>query len=494
MQVIESSRAIEQEGTPTDLLYTYALASIGFGCMIGWDLIGIFSPALSLLSYEDPSQGLVLRSISIAAIVITYAICKLQSDWVFEHRIGLSIAATLLSLAVILNAALNQGGDVPAALGIVSWILFGIGDGILCIVWCAYLSLIPTRRTGVAVAGGSVVGTLLFVLAAAAAPVAVSLLSAALLPLASLSMLVFLFRQVSTEEIAAAKISQKMPALSFSGSLSVGAHGIVYGFIAACMCLISTQAAIIVGASGIISCLCAAILSYRAPKTDLDNSVVQRLSQPVIVVGLLLIPLLDTTGQIICGCLVNNALAFTAVMTWSTVTVENAEFHLHPIARYAARQAPLWVGFLIGTVLAFVLGVSLSFNQQAESFVTILLAGLVVGAFSIYGANDSKTKAQLDGLLATEPEADLKESDQTPGVPTAYFHQRCDRVCERFDLSPREAEIFVMLAKGRNAKFIQEKLCISSSTVKTHIYRIYRKMSINSQQLLIDAVDAEAKR
>ena len=63
-----------------------------------------------------------------------------------------------------------------------------------------------------------------------------------------------------------------------------------------------------------------------------------------------------------------------------------------------------------------------------------------------------------------------------------------------FDLSPREGEIFYLLAKGRNAKHIQEKLCISSSTVKTHIYRIYQKMGINSQQLLIDAVDNNASR
>ena len=62
-----------------------------------------------------------------------------------------------------------------------------------------------------------------------------------------------------------------------------------------------------------------------------------------------------------------------------------------------------------------------------------------------------------------------------------------------YDLSPREAEIFTLLAKGRNAKFIQEELCISSSTVKTHIYRIYRKMGINSQQRLIDMVDRETE-
>ncbi|MEG2025863.1 MAG: LuxR C-terminal-related transcriptional regulator [Gordonibacter sp.] len=494
MQVAGSSTAKIQEGTSPALLSTYVLAGIGFGCMIAWDLIGIFSPALSLLSYESASQSIILRAVSVAAIAIAYAVCKLQADWVFEHRTRLAVVATVLSLTVVLNAVLHQFVDAPDTFALLAWVLFGIGDGVLCIVWCAYLSFIPTRRTGVAVAGGAAMGTVLFVMAATASPIGVSLGVIAFLPLASLAMLVFLMRQIPSEKTEAAKTYQKIPALSVRASLSVGAHGTVYGFISACMYLISPEAAIIVGASGIASCLGAAILSYRAPKTDWDNSVVQRLSLPVIVIGLLLMPLLDTTGQIVCGCLVNNALAFTAVMTWSTVSVENAEFHLHPVARYAARQAPLWVGFLAGTIVAFVLGVVLSFDQRAESLATALLAGIVVVAFSIYGANDTATKAQLEGLLAEDSPQPHEPESAPPALPQAHFHQRCDRVCDRHDLSPREAEIFFLLAKGRNAKFIQEELCISSSTVKTHIYRIYRKMNINSQQLLIDAVDAETKR
>lgn len=124
-------------------------------------------------------------------------------------------------------------------------------------------------------------------------------------------------------------------------------------------------------------------------------------------------------------------------------------------------------------------------------FVVAVLVALAVVAFAIYGANDSKAKAQLDDLLTVDdPAPDPPQEEHV----AAHFRVRCERVCGRYDLSPREAEIFTLLAKGRNAKFIQEELCISSSTVKTHIYRIYRKMGINSQQLLIDTVDDEAIR
>jgi len=50
-----------------------------------------------------------------------------------------------------------------------------------------------------------------------------------------------------------------------------------------------------------------------------------------------------------------------------------------------------------------------------------------------------------------------------------------------------------LLAKGHNAAFIQDQLCISKSTAKTHINHIYRKLDIHTQQELLSMVEA-AKR
>ena len=46
-----------------------------------------------------------------------------------------------------------------------------------------------------------------------------------------------------------------------------------------------------------------------------------------------------------------------------------------------------------------------------------------------------------------------------------------------------------LLAKGHNAAYIQDKLCISKSTSKTHISHIYRKLDIHSQQELLSMVE-----
>ncbi len=68
---------------------------------------------------------------------------------------------------------------------------------------------------------------------------------------------------------------------------------------------------------------------------------------------------------------------------------------------------------------------------------------------------------------------------------------RSERVAARYGLTAREGEILDLLARGRNTRFIQEKLVISPNTVRTHIKHIYQKLDVHSQQELIDFVSGE---
>ena len=207
--------------------------------------------------------------------------------------------------------------------------------------------------------------------------------------------------------------------------------------------------------------------------------------------GLVFMPLFDDVGVIVCGCLVNNALAFSSTMTRSTLSIENAEFHLHPVARYAERQVPHWVGFLAGTLLAFAVSSAGLDDERVFLFVVAVLVALAVVAFAIYGANDSKAKAQLDDLLTVDdPAPDPPQEEHV----AAHFRVRCERVCGRYGPVAARGGDLHAAGKGRNAKFIQEELCISSSTVRRTSTASTRKMGINSQQLLIDTVDDEAIR
>lgn len=57
-------------------------------------------------------------------------------------------------------------------------------------------------------------------------------------------------------------------------------------------------------------------------------------------------------------------------------------------------------------------------------------------------------------------------------------------------LTPREGEVLLLLARGRNSPYIQEELHISYNTARTHVRHIYEKRGFHTQQELIDAVEA----
>lgn len=58
-----------------------------------------------------------------------------------------------------------------------------------------------------------------------------------------------------------------------------------------------------------------------------------------------------------------------------------------------------------------------------------------------------------------------------------------------YGLSIRQTEVLSMLAKGRNASVIERELVISSNTAKSHIYTVYQKLGVHSQQELLDFIE-----
>jgi DNA-binding CsgD family transcriptional regulator len=85
-------------------------------------------------------------------------------------------------------------------------------------------------------------------------------------------------------------------------------------------------------------------------------------------------------------------------------------------------------------------------------------------------------------LVHIEEQNIEKESD---------YADKISSIKSRYHLTPREAEVFEMLAYGRNARYIESKLCISSNTVKTHMRNIYIKTGARNHQELLSIIENE---
>ena len=74
-------------------------------------------------------------------------------------------------------------------------------------------------------------------------------------------------------------------------------------------------------------------------------------------------------------------------------------------------------------------------------------------------------------------------------APEEAFASRCEAIASEFSLTPREAEVFAMLARGRDRAYIEEALVVSRNTVKAHVKHVYAKLGIHSHQELLDLVE-----
>lgn len=169
---------------------------------------------------------------------------------------------------------------------------------------------------------------------------------------------------------------------------------------------------------------------------------------------------------------------FALVFFWTTVG-----FALQRLA-----IAPNRVIGIAGTVyaLASIAWVFLINNENAVSGAFVLTAVYVL--FALFIVVFRLKERDLEYLRAEvgAPSADPGEGEGEALV--VALRERCDAIVQQYALSPREADVLVLLAQGRTGSAICEELGVAASTVKTHTQHIYSKLEVGDRQQLMDCV------
>jgi DNA-binding NarL/FixJ family response regulator len=137
--------------------------------------------------------------------------------------------------------------------------------------------------------------------------------------------------------------------------------------------------------------------------------------------------------------------------------------------RYSLVVGAIATALLLKTALVAVVG--LFTPIAAQVFIAVMLPLLAAGLLITHGsAGDGERERQNHRAAVASPLEVLARSNS---------------------LSPRETEVFVLLAQGRSRPFIQQELFLADGTVKTHISRIYHKLGVANRQELITMAQKE---
>jgi len=114
---------------------------------------------------------------------------------------------------------------------------------------------------------------------------------------------------------------------------------------------------------------------------------------------------------------------------------------------------------------------------RSEVFLVGVLALVLVGMLFF-------TQTDVQKLYATSPSA-----PRGGNPPDASLEQKCAAIARMCRLTNREAEVLVLLARGRTVRYICDELSIAQGTAKHHVSNIYRKVGVFDRQGLLDTIE-----
>jgi len=488
------------------------LGLLGAAACLGWIAITLISGPLGTGDLTMEFQSVVAHLAFLAGVAAIMGCAAPLSDTLSQHRVALLAASAALVALGVVSAYLLEDDRLFLWLG---FGLSGIGAGGLYVLYGEYLStyfsngIEPYIRSILLIAAVWVAG---YFFIDVDYRLSYWLVIAVIAFLGYVSQMVFY--SVHTAPFVKWKESRARSHVRKRSYFSTTTSGIVFGFAIGAMFTIGgggvdiDEIAFLIAALAVVA-MCVLLLVDSLKKHMLSENVSMHWFLPTSAV--LSFPMLFVPPSV--------AFIFAVLMACFAVFPTSCSIsaicrHIHICGLAAIGQFGLgrffnFIGIFVGVGLGFV-----GFSQQFALWwghygiltgICILMM-LVITSCSFVMVEDNYPSDEriqvvenengekivtvgpgtpIHALPANEPAAVSALEDHHVGI----FQLKCDLVAEKYGLSRRQAEVLGMLARGRGAEYITEKLVISPHTAKAHTYNIYLKLDVHSRQELMDLVE-----
>lgn len=447
------------------------MATIGFAFFWAWFYLLMFGPAASSHLGRDAAMVAKLAFwIGMFAVMMLAYFKRNLFDRHSPDPIPLVALALTLPLGVL--NLISHPGSAPVGFDVAVWAIAGGGFSLIFLEWPKVFMVAWQKDVGAFLASGAFIGAIIYLFSCnLLAPYGeIALL---LFPLCSLGLFAYLRAHIAgTGKMPEEPVEQTklFPLTGFTVAL----FGALFGFAVYYLCgaIESVDPALfalaIAAGAGIQACFTVFIKRY------IPFGVAEKLTLVLAALGFAGLAFLDETFRIPLCLFLLGALIYFDFANLSAL-VGFASGQPSPFWRIARGQLVLPLGIAISWAACIAVE---RIDPSLFEFVPFVGLGLVLALAILAAFVPFKDNAFADKSLDNE----IAEG--------GHFKQRCSKAAEEYGLSNRETEILSYLAKGRNAQYISEQLNISAYTAKTHVYHIYQKMGVNSQQELITIVDS----
>ena len=521
------------------------LLTVGFGLMLAWHYLVLFSPIFGLAQELDPSRYLFDRQLALyISLAVSFSIIGIVS-WRSKQNSGRLRPSAGFTYIVGVCAIIISGlcSAIPPSnivLFIVAIVLLGATEAILMFLWLRWFVLRDNshflRSFAIYMMAGGALALLICCLQWPAASIAASIapgLSAFILARAQGEFYRKNNAKTEDDETAAASASQsqaietappskydkdafhKRKTWNRRMNISVVVYALSFGLLQGSFAIAGITLLMVDNVVVLVGILVSGLIIYLVPKnlsrgTSID--VMHRYSLLLFVVGAVGVAWFDLGSAFLLVSQIAIMAGFNlfdfGVMAHGMNSDKNSS--IGSVQVLEGGRPIVYTSLAVGLVLGFCIVNSTSQDYLANTLTMIcgitiiaLVATTLVPFYTLDGGilavdhAPSMTNEELLGsaLSATSQNAaeDDERSSDAEVIPADWvspWRGACSQIAKLYQLSPRETEIFFLVAKGRNADYVQQKLVISTHTAKTHIANIYRKLEVHSSQELLDLVEA----
>lgn len=497
---------------------------LGFALAISFQALqDITSARISSLAglAADGSFITAMRLVQFAALVALALVATRITSLGDRRGVVVGAGALCLALCGVLSALLLDGGISTTALHAALSVLKAIAPVLLWLLWAELFAhmderhVLPYYLTVTAVSG-------CLTLALSPLPAVVIPPVCAVMGIASLVLLVIARRRLDAAPFARGE----SPAASWSFPTTVVILQVVFSFanVFARNTLPAEDRVFVT--FGVIACLGVLLATALMPRgRHLRASTLCDVAFPLTLAGLLgltlngavwsfVAPAAAYGGEALFGafvvvtlcaiafrCGVNPLVLFGFAQAAATVGGLGASIAVGAMRRAGTATvtgavAPTAVCAALALAVCYVMlarerGKETTWGVAREQPARRLsIATRVIGRVSGVSAPEQESRAPQPAQ-ATVPSTGVAAAPTTPcdlvvvsgsAVTRDDLLATCAQIAYEFGMTRREEQVLALLCQGMSAAQIEERLCVSNSTVKTHTHAVYQKLGIHGRQ------------
>jgi DNA-binding CsgD family transcriptional regulator len=215
-------------------------------------------------------------------------------------------------------------------------------------------------------------------------------------------------------------------------------------------------------------------LNFRGKNRYLPFSFAQRMFLPILSAGLFGIMLFSGIAEVFSLFISIAAIASLDIVCIGVNIFVTKKYNLPPLYFHLERRFPFYLGSCTGffLFLTYLKCAEIGLQDIVSLLFALFILLIIIIACSVTFLEDMFTVIY-----------------ESLDVSKGSWRKRCEYIEQSYGLSPREAEVLIHLSHGRNAAYIEKKLCISQHTARSHTAHIYSKLNISSQQELMDLIE-----